>query len=49
MPGEVRDWKLFEETIGLVTVGFGSATSDTRLTVVYNKSSHFGPSVFLSY
>ena len=49
VPGEVGDRKLFEETVGLVTVGFSSATSDTRLAVVYDEGSHFGPSVFSSY
>ena len=49
MPGKVRDWKLFEEIIGLVTAEFSSATGDTGLTVVYDKGSHFEPSIFSSY
>ena len=47
VPGEVRNQKLFEETIGLVMAGFSSATSDTRLAVVYDKGSHFGPSILV--
>jgi len=48
MPGEVRYGELLEESVGFMTVGFSSTTSNARLTVVDDEGVHLWPGVFPS-
>ena len=48
VPGSFRNRELFQQAIRLVSLGFGSHTSSTRLAIFLDKFMESRPSVFLS-
>ena len=48
VPWFLRNRKLLERSVGFVTRGFGAFANGTRTTVILDKVSDSGPSIFAS-